>query len=155
MKKWTAVAVAVLFAGASAAFAGGEKCAEQHTQASYEEMARKYAKKGYLGIETEKVGEGRYAVSKVAAGSPAEKAGFQKGDVLVALNGARFGDANKDAVMKAKSALGPGKAATYTVSRAGSEKQITATLSEVPREVLAQWVGEHVIDHTGYQVAAN
>ena len=155
MKKWTAVAVAVLFAGASAALAGGEKCAEQHTQASYEEMARKYAKKGYLGIETEKVGEGKYAVSKVASGSPAEKAGFQKGDVLVALNGARFGDANKEAVMKAKSALGPGKAATYTVSRAGSEKQITATLSEVPREVLAQWVGEHVIEHTGYQVAAN
>ena len=51
MKKWTAVAVAVLFAGASAAFAGGEKCAEQHTQASYEEMAQKYAKKDYLGIE--------------------------------------------------------------------------------------------------------
>jgi S1-C subfamily serine protease len=153
--KWTgiAVAAAVLFAGA--AFAGGEKCAEQHTQASYEEMAKKYAKKGYLGIETEKVGEGKYAVTKVAAGSPAEKAGFQKGDVLVALNGARFGDANKDAVMKAKSALGPGKAATYTVSRAGSEKQLAVTLSEVPREVLAQWVGEHVIDHTGYQVAAN
>ena len=155
MKKWTAVAVTVLFAGASVAFAGGEKCAEKHTQASYEEMAQKYAKKGYLGIETEKVGEGRYAVSKVAAGSPAEKAGFQKGDVLLALNGARFGDANKEAVMKAKSALGPGKAATYTVSRAGTEKQVTATLSEVPREVLAQWVGEHVIDHTGYQVAAN
>lgn len=158
MRKWTGisiVAVAVVFAGTSAAFAGGEKCAEQHTQASYEQMAKKYAAKGYLGIETEKVGEGRYAVSAIAAGSPAEKAGFQKGDVLVALNGARFGDANKDAVMKAKSALGPGKAATYTVSRAGAEKQLTATLSEVPREVLAKWVGEHVIDHTGDQVAAN
>ncbi len=154
MKKLTAVAVAFVLAGTSAAFAG-EKCGEKHTQASYEQMAKKYAAKGYLGIETEKVGENRYAVSKVAMGSPAEKAGFQKGDVLVALNGARFGDANKDAVMKAKSALGPGKAATYTVARAGSEKQLTATLSEVPREVLAQWVGEHVIDHTGDQVAAN
>ena len=115
---------------------------------------RSYAKKGYLGIETEKIGEGRYAVSSIVAGSPAEKAGFQKGDVLVALNGARFGEENKEAVMKAKSALGPGKAATYTVSRAGAEKQLSATLSEVPREVLAKWVGEHVIDHTGDQVAA-
>jgi S1-C subfamily serine protease len=155
--KGLALAVAVLFVGAltsGVAFAGGAKCAEQHTQASYEEMAKKYAKKGYLGIETEQVGDGRYAVTTIAPGSPAEKAGFQKGDVLVALNGARFGEDNKEAVMKAKSALGPGKAATYTVSRAGAEKQLTATLSEVPRQVLAQWVGEHVIDHTGDQVAA-
>jgi len=154
--KVTAVAVAVLFTatfGSGIALAGGAHCAEQHTQASYEEMAKSYAKKGYLGIETEKVGEGRYAVSSIAAGSPAEKAGFRKGDVLVALNGARFGEENKEAVMKAKAALGPGKAATYTVSRSGAEKQLTATLSEVPREVLAQWVGEHVIDHTGDQVA--
>ena len=158
MKKWTSssiVAVAVAFAGATIAFAGGDQCAEQHTQASYEQMAKKYAAKGYLGIETEKVAEGRYAVSKVAAGSPAEKAGFQKGDVLIALNGARFGDANKDAVMKAKATLAPGKAATYTVARAGAERQLTATLSAVPREILAQWVGEHVIEHTGDQLAAN
>lgn len=154
MKKWTAVAAIVVLAGASAALAGGAKCAEQHTQASYEEMAKKYAAKGYLGIETEKVAEGRYAVTKIAAGSPAEKAGFQKGDILVGLNGARFGDANQEAVKKAKSALGPGKSATYTVARAGGEKQLTATLSEVPREVLAQWVGEHVLEHTGEQLAA-
>lgn len=153
--KWIALAVAVVFVGATAAFAGGEKCAEQHTQASYEEMAKKYAAKGYLGIETDKNATGAYAVSKVVAGSPAERAGFQKGDVLVALNGARFGEENKEAVMKAKASLGPGKTATYTVARAGAEKQLTATLSEVPREILAQWVGEHVIDHTGYQVAAN
>jgi S1-C subfamily serine protease len=155
LKQGTAVAAALLFAGASLAFAGGDKCAEKHTQASYEEMAQKYAKKGYLGIETEKNAAGLYAVSKIAAGSPAEKAGFQKGDVLVALNGARFGEENKEAVMKAKASLAPGKAATYTVTRGGSEKQLTATLSSVPREVLAQWVGEHVIDHTSVQIASN
>lgn len=154
MKKWTAVAALLVLVGASAALAGGQKCAEQHTQASYEEMAKKFASKGYLGIETEKAGDGRYEVTKIAAGSPAEKAGFQKGDVLVALNGARFGDANQEAVKKAKSALAPGKSATYTVARNGAEKQLTATLSEVPREILAQWIGEHVLDHTGYQVAA-
>lgn len=154
MKKLIAVAVAFAFAGASAVLAGGQKCAEQHSQASYEQMAKKLASKGYLGIETEKVGDGRYAVTRVAPGSPAEKAGFQKGDVLLALNGARFGDDNKDAVMKAKSALGPGKAATYTVARAGAERQLQATLAEVPQEVLAQWVGEHVLSHTGEQLAA-
>jgi S1-C subfamily serine protease len=154
-RRWTAVAVAFVLAGSGIAFAGGEHCAEKHTQASYDEMTKKLAAHGYLGIETEKNAAGLYAVSKVAPGSPAEKAGFQKGDVLVALNGARFGEDNKEAVKKAKSALGPGKAATYTVTRAGGEKQLTATLSEVPREVLAQWVGEHVVSHSNDQVAAN
>mgnify|MGYP006371645353 CR=1 FL=1 len=155
LKKWTAVAAALLLAPAGLALAGGAECAEQHTQASYDEMAKKYAKHGYLGIETEKNAAGAYAIAKIAPGSPAEKAGFQKGDVLVALNGARFGDDNKEAVKKAKSALGPGKAATYTVTRGGSERQLTATLAEVPREVLAQWVGEHVVGHTSMQVATN
>jgi S1-C subfamily serine protease len=150
-----AFAASWLLAGTGIAFAGGEKCATQHTQASYDEMAKKLAAHGYLGIETEKNAAGQYAVSKVAAGSPAEKAGFQKGDVLVALNGARFGEDNKEAVKKAKSALGPGKAATYTVTRGGGEKQLTATLSEVPPQVLAQWVGEHVVSHGNDQVASN
>lgn len=154
-RKGTAVAVVLLLASSGAALAGGEHCAEKHTQASYDEMTKKYAAHGYLGIETEKNAAGLYAVSKIAPGSPAEKAGFQKGDVLVALNGARFGDDNKEAVKKAKSALGPGKAATYTVTRGGSEKQLTATLSAVPREVLAQWVGEHVVSHSPEQVASN
>jgi S1-C subfamily serine protease len=153
--KWIAVGVIVAFAGASAALAGGEKCREQHTQASYAEMSKKYAAHGWLGIETEKVADGRYAVTTIALGSPAEKAGFQKGDVLVALNGARFGEANMEAVKKEKSSLAPGKAATYTVDRGGAERQLTATLSEVPKEVLAKWVDEHKAAHENDKVATN
>ena len=152
--KLIAVAALVLLAGTTAAFAGGKECAEKHTQASYAEMQKKYAAHGWLGIETESVGEGRYAVSSVALGSPAEKAGFQKGDVLVALNGARFGEANKEAVKKEKMSLAPGKNATYTIERGGAERQLTATLAEVPKEVLAKWVDEHKALHKD-QVAIN
>jgi hypothetical protein len=54
-----------------------------------------------------------------------------------------------------KSTLGVGKQVTYTVSRAGRDQQLTATLGTVPREVLAQWVGEHVLDnHSSLAVAA-
>ena len=108
MKKVIAVATLVLAAGSTAAFAGGAACAEKHTQASYAEMEKKYAAHGWLGVETEKVADGRYAVKSVALGSPAEKAGFQKGDVMVALNGARFGDADKEKVKAAKASLAPG-----------------------------------------------
>ena len=157
MKKSITVAALVLFAGtigATAAFAGGEACKEKHTQASYAEMEKKYAEHGWLGVETERVADGRYAVTSIALGSPAEKAGFQKGDVMVALNGARFGEANKEAVKKEKMSLAPGKSATYTVDRAGSEKQLTATLTQVPKEVLAKWIDEHKAAHKD-QVAVN
>ena len=155
--KLIAVASLVVLAGgigASAAFAGGKECNEQHTQASYAEMQKKYAEHGWLGIETEAAGEGRYAVKAVTLGSPAEKAGFQKGDVLLALNGARFGEDNKEAVKKAKMSLAPGKNATYTIERGGAERQITATLAEVPQEVLAKWIDEHKTLHKD-QVAIN
>jgi C-terminal processing protease CtpA/Prc len=158
MKKSTAAAALVLLAGsfgASAAFAGGAACAEKHTQASYAEMEKKYAAHGWLGVETERVSDGRYAVTSVALGSPAEKAGFQKGDVMVALNGARFGDANKEKVKAAKAGLAPGKAATYTIERSGSEKQLTATLTDVPKEVIAKWIDEHKATHEKDTVASN
>ena len=147
-------AVALLFGG-TAAYAGGEACRAAHTQADYQKMAEKMAAKGWLGIDTEKTASGAYAVKAVVAGSPAERAGFQKGDVLVALNGVQLGDeSQKDALYKVKSELGPGKTATYTVARYGSEKAITATYGEVPRDVLAAWRGEHVLEHTSVAVAS-
>lgn len=149
-----AVALALGF-GATTAFAGGEKCAAQHTQADYSKMAEKMAKKGYLGIETEKNAAGGYAVTSIVAGSPAERAGFQVGDVLVAINGTKLGEENKEAVAKVKSTLGPGSNVAYTVQRAGADRTVNATLTEVPREVLAQWVGEHVLEHTTLVVASN
>jgi S1-C subfamily serine protease len=140
--------------GASLAFAGGAECKEQHTQADYTKMAEKMAKYGYLGIEKEKNAQGSYVVKAVTAGSPAAAAGFKPGDVLVAMNGVRLSDENKDALYKVKATLGVGKQVTYTVARAGREQPLTATLGEVPREVLAQWLGEHVLDnHSTFQVA--
>ena len=79
----------------------------------------------------------------VKAGSPAEKAGFQKGDVLVAFNGIALTDENKEALKKAKMQNAVGKQVTYTISRAGSERQIAATLAKVPEEVLAEWEKEY------------
>ena len=124
-------------------------------QADYPRMAEKMAAKGWLGFQTESVAGGAYAIKAITAGSPAEKAGFQKGDVLVALNGVKFGEENKDALYKVKSTLGPGKQVSYTVKRGGAEKTVTATLAEVPRTVLAEWLGEHVLEHTTMVVAAN
>ena len=140
-RKTSLLALALTLALAPMAFAGGEKCAHQ-TAAAHKEKAAQLAAKGWLGLKTEKDAAGAYRVASVAPGSPAAQAGFQTGDVLVAMNGVALTDANKDALKKAKANLGVGKQITYTVRRASAEQTLAATLAPVPEEVLAEWVKE-------------
>ena len=36
---------------------------------------------------------------------------------------------------------------TYTIGRKGKERDVDATLAKLPEEVLAQWVGGHMLEH--------
>lgn len=151
---YLAGAALMALAGTSIALAGGAQCAEQHNQAGFTKMAEKMASSGWLGIEKEKDANGNIVVKAITAGGPAAAAGFRVGDVLVALNGVNLKDADPAAMTKAKASMGVGKAVTYTVARGGSQQQLTATLGPVPDDVLAQWVGHHVLDnHTTVAVA--
>ena len=138
----TTLSLALFLALSSMAAAGGEKCAKEHAAKAKTAMEEK-AKHGWLGLDVEKNAASGYVVKGVAAGSPAEKAGFQKGDVLVAFNGIAMTEANKEALKKAKMQTAVGKQVTYTISRAGSERQIAAILGKVPEEVLAEWKKEY------------
>ncbi|HEX5759054.1 MAG TPA: PDZ domain-containing protein [Thermoanaerobaculia bacterium] len=160
MTKWTAgfLATALTMSFAGAALAGGAhgKCTEGTSEASLQARVEKMKAYGWLGVEKEKNAAGGYTITAVAPASPAAKAGFRVGDVLVALNGVALTDANNEALKKAKANLGPGKQVRYTLRRDGAEQQLTATLAEVPQEVLAQWLGEHLMDaHLGARVASN
>lgn len=149
---------------AGAAMAGGQKCEEARAkQASYaasrcaqdaegclSTLAAKLATRGWVGVETEKNEHGKAVVIRVASGSPAAKAGFQRGDVLVALNGVELTEANRDALRAMKSAMTPGADVEYTVNRRSGQQHLVVTLDEVPREILAQWVGEHMLDQHAY-----
>src|SRR5687768_6603247 len=138
------LSLALFLALSSMAAAGGENCdkANASKNAKAKTAMHEKAKHGWLGLDVEKSASG-YVVNKVAAGSPAEQAGFQKGDVLVAFNGIAMTDENKEALKKAKTQNAVGKQVTYTISRAGAQRQIAATLAEVPAEVLAQWEKEY------------
>ncbi|HEX7186546.1 MAG TPA: PDZ domain-containing protein [Thermoanaerobaculia bacterium] len=139
------LAIALMFALTAPALAGGEQCAKEHAA-----KKAKMAAHGWLGIETEKdEASGAYRVTKVAAGSPAEQAGFQSGDVLVAFNGIPVKD--KEKMKAAKASLGVGSRVSYTVARNGAQQQLSATLAPVPEEVLAKWVAE---DEEAAKVAA-
>ena len=146
----------VPFLALSLTAAAGEKqhCTKQAGECA-KGMHEKLANAGWLGIETDKSDQGVVTVKAVTAGSPAAGAGFQAGDVLVAINGVEIATADKEALMAAKKALVAGADGRYTVLRQGAKKSLTARLVAPPRTVLAQWIGEHMLtDHVGTQVAA-
>ena len=97
-------------------------------------------------------GEG-VLVSEVTAHSPAEKAGLRKGDVLLAVNGVKYGDDDKEKWHKVKKVWKPGSTITYMVQRGGRSKELDVTLGKVPEEVLYAWVGEHMLQHATVEVA--
>jgi S1-C subfamily serine protease len=138
----TTLALALLLSLSSMAAAGGENCDKAHA-AKAKTAAHEKARHGWLGLDVEKNASGAYVVTGVAANSPAAQSGFQKGDVLVAFNGIALTDANKEALKAAKKQNAVGRQVTYTISRGGAERQIAATLAEVPAEVLAKWEKEY------------
>lgn len=139
----SALALVVLATGIAYA-GGGHGEAHASAESCLSAKAAKIAQRGWLGIETEKAANG-YAITKVYPDSPAARAGFRTGDVLLAVNGARFAD--KEAAKAEKAKLRVGSKVAYTVARGGSEQTVQATLADVPREVMAQWLGEDVLDH--------
>jgi C-terminal processing protease CtpA/Prc len=104
---------------------------------------------GWVGIEFDNsvVSEGGYQIYKVIPGSPAEKAGLQPGDILYALNGVRLAKENSAALEKARKGWKPGQSVTYTIKRAGVDREIALTLAPMPADVMARWIGEHMKEH--------
>jgi S1-C subfamily serine protease len=153
---WLVVAV-VVAALSSAAFAGpGHKCTAS-TQDCLNKMAAKLKNRGWVGIELDKdKASGHMSVTRVVPESPAVKAGFKIGDQLLALNGVPLGKEDEKAkqeMKKAYKAMVPGNEVTYTVLRHGKKKELAVTLGKVPEEVLAQWVGGHMLEHAVVEVA--
>ena len=68
-------------------------------------------------------------VHSVAPGSPAERAGLRRGDLITAFNGSPVADTNF--LRNAVAGTQPGTEVTLTVSRDGREEQLRATLGEL------------------------
>ena len=94
----------------------------------------------FLGVRTESVtretlsrynltGEPRgVGVREVVADSPAAKAGVQQGDVILRFDGEPVSSPQK--LQRLISEAAPGHAARLTISRGGSERELTATLAK-------------------------
>ena len=155
MKKLVGLFLAIAVAVALPTFAGDYKCTES-TQACLDMMAAKYSQRGWVGIELDYDEEtGLKTITNVVADSPAQRAGFKTGDELVALNGMRFDDEVQQAKMKEMYAqeMVPGNKVTYTVERNGHDRNLDVTLAKVPEQVLAQWIGGHMLEHASTATA--
>jgi C-terminal processing protease CtpA/Prc len=153
--KWAKVVAVVVLAAVPLVLAGhdGKKCS-YGTQDCLDHMAAKMKTGGWVGVELEKdETTGALKVLKVVPGSPAESSGIQPGDQLFALNGVEMNDKNHDALKKAKSEWKPGQTVNYTIKRNGQEKKIALTLAPMPAEVLARFIGEHMLEHATVEVA--
>ena len=110
-------------------------------------MQAKLAQKGWLGIEYDTDEHGRWVVKAVEKDSPAALAGFEKGDVLLSLNGQAYTNENKAALKAEYAKLAPGSEATYVVKRQGGKLELQATLGKVPAELQAKWIAQHMKEH--------
>jgi C-terminal processing protease CtpA/Prc len=141
-------------AHAAAAHAGYHKCTLS-TQDCLDNMATKMKTSGWVGIEMEQdESTGALTIQKVVPGSPAEAAGLQPGDQLYALNGVEINDKNNEALAKARKDWTPGQTVNYTIKREGQARQVSLTLAPMPADVLARFVGQHMLEHASTAVAA-
>ena len=94
---------------------------------------------GYLGVYAENINRqnmGRYhltsprgvGITQVIQGSPAEKAGLKKDDVILRLDGENITSVRK--LNRLVAEIAPDQSVRVTVSRGGSEQELTATIGK-------------------------
>ncbi|MEI9989885.1 MAG: DegQ family serine endoprotease [Rhizomicrobium sp.] len=102
--------------------------------------------RGYLGVNIQSITPDIAAslgiadpkgaiVAQVVPGGPAALAGFQQGDVVVALNGRNVEDSRD--LTRHIASLPAGASATFTVLRGGTQKNITAKIGARPDQRVA------------------
>jgi serine protease Do len=97
-----------------------------------------HVSRGWLGVQIQSITPEMAAslgskdmqgaiVAEVVPGGPAQKAGMQQGDVVIAVNGKAVQDSRD--LSRRVAALPAGSKATFTVMRDGSRKDITADIT--------------------------
>lgn len=129
---------------AASAFAGDKACDISATPCLVN-LVEKLKGRGWLGIEMD-MKDGVPEVTRVLPESPAEKAGLAKGDRLLEVGGVPYRKDNMAALDKIYQMMVPNQTLTYTVERQGKTLQVPVKLAKVPEQLMAQWIGQHVLE---------
>ena len=78
--------------------------------------------------------------------SPAKAAGLKEGDVLVELNGIPYTHENGEKLYAEYENNKPGDTITFKIDRDGEIKKVDVTLAKLPDQIMAQWIGYHVME---------
>ena len=138
---WT---VLVLVAIAAPAFAAEDRCTEPDIQTCLNHMAVKRTQ-GWLGIDFDRSDPSVVRVEAVTPLSPASRAGFRPGDVLLTLNNASLTD--DVALAKAKGEWLPGQVVMFTIQRSGFKRRLPVTLGKYDDRTFAMMVGMHMLEY--------
>lgn len=126
------------------------------TQECLDLMATKMKSSGWVGVELDDADDGvpGWPVTRVVEGSPAEAAGIRIGDVLLAINGIELTKENREKLGEAQKTWKPGSDVTWTMTRDSSPRDLQITLGRMPADVLARYIGEHMLEHADVEVAS-
>jgi len=115
-----------------------------------QQMTEHFNERGWVGVTPDiDPDTGAITVTHVFADSPAQKAGFQAGDIIRGLNGMMRDKTDNDAFMHVYSSFRPGEKVTFNVERGGEPLDLEVRLERIPKTILAQWVNEHQVEFHG------
>jgi predicted metalloprotease with PDZ domain len=154
MRKVFALLVMVLLLAMPAMAGEKGKCAGSGEDC-LTKMKAKYSEMAWLGIGYDTDEKGHWVVDKVYDNSPAQNAGFQKGDILLAVNDVKYSKDNKQELKAVYATFEPGTKTTYWVKREGEKVKLEATLASVPEDLQKLWIAEHMEhSHPDFQMAS-
>lgn len=89
--------------------------------------------RGYLGISMREIEQG-ILVDRVGPGTPADKAGLRRRDVITEYNGVKVKDSTEFQLLIAETQVG--KKSIIKVLRRGQERTLNVTIAEIPPEMV-------------------
>jgi hypothetical protein len=135
-------------AGESQRGSGTKRC-NRSVRECVEYMSKMLKATGWVGVElTVDEATGIYTIEKVIAGSPAEEADIKRGDVLRNINGLPMAEFHRKILSNwGKANYKPGQSVTYMIERGGHDRRLEITLAPMPAEILARYIGQHLLEH--------
>ncbi|MGH2570522.1 MAG: PDZ domain-containing protein [bacterium] len=155
MKRNLGLAALLALVAVSADAGEGAQC-KYGTQECLDYMATKLKTAGWVGVELDHPGGEEYGpmtVTRVVEGSPAEAAGIQAGDLLIAMNGIEFGEGHEEKLQAERATWKPGSSVTWTMQRDGADRNLAITLAPMPADILAAYIGKHMLEHASAELA--